>query len=76
MASDSSVSALLVGDGLETIALQVIAETNPVAKVMNIAHARIGKEMSRYCKASLDDPFYTVYTSVSLTKRTSRVDCY
>jgi len=65
MASDSAVSVILVGDDLETVASQVVAETSPAAEAITIAQAKNGKDQSRYANASLDDPFYTIYTSVS-----------
>ncbi len=65
MAADSQIRALLVEDGLEDLAQAVVAETKPAAKIVAISQAKSGNETSRYANASLDRPFYTIYTSVS-----------
>lgn len=65
MAHDSQIRALLVGSGLEAIAIAVANETEPVAKIIEIGKAKCGNQLSRYANARLDSPFYTIYTSVS-----------
>ncbi|KAK5100974.1 hypothetical protein LTS08_004580 [Lithohypha guttulata] len=65
MVNDSYVQALLVGEALEPLALSIVENSTTPAKLVSIAQAKTGHQISRHATGSRDSPFYTIYTSGS-----------
>ena len=72
MASDSNTSVILVGDGLEEVARVVSSKAEVSPRLLQISSAAVTTRKAEIGRASGGDPFYTIYTSVSLFRSTRR----
>ena len=66
MASDSDTAIILSGKGLEDVSAQVAYKTTISPRVIDISSLEYEERMIALETASPADPFFTIYTSVSL----------
>ena len=66
MASDASAKAILVGEGMEKVGLAIAKTIDFEPHLIPILAANSSHEPLRPVEGSSDDPFYIMYTSVSV----------
>lgn len=71
MASDSALKVVLVGDDLQSVGADIAAKIDLSPQMIPITAAKGSLGRKQYCGNSPQDPFYTIYTSVSFSGQTA-----
>ena len=75
MIEDSSVSAVLTGEGIDGLAEEVLRLNERFVRLLSISSASCAMGLLANPSAAAEDAFYVIYTSVSFQKPLNRYDC-